>query len=226
MREGSTEMRTLAVSTFLTLDGVMQAPGGPEEDPTGGFTHGGWSVNYWDDHMGEVMGEALSRPFDLLLGRKTYEIFAAHWPHASDEAGGAVLNNARKYVASRTLDAVEWQNSTLLEGDVAEAVARLKEDDGPEIQVHGSGNLVQTLLEHDLVDEFRLWIFPVVLGTGKRLFADGAIPRGLKLADSETSTTGVLMTTYESAGEVEYGSFALEEPTQAELDRREQLRKG
>ena len=184
MREGSTEMRTLAVSTFLTLDGVMQAPGGPEEDPTGGFTHGGWSVNYWDDHMGEVMGEALSRPFDLLLGRKTYEIFAAHWPHASDEAGGAVLNNARKYVASRTLDAVEWQNSTLLEGDVAEAVARLKEDDGPEIQ------------------------------------------RGLKLADSETSTTGVLMTTYERAGEVEYGSFALEEPTQAELDRREQLRKG
>ena len=137
-----------------------------------------------------------------------------------------MLNNARKYVASRTLDALEWQNSTLLEGDVAEAVARLKEDDGPEIQVHGSGNLVQTLLEHDLVDEFRLWIFPVVLGTGKRLFADGAIPRGLKLADSETSTTGVLMTTYERAGEVEYGSFALEEPTQAELDRREQLRKG
>jgi dihydrofolate reductase len=216
-------MRTLAVNTFLTLDGVMQAPGGPEEDPTGGFTHGGWSVNYWDDRMGQVMGEAFGRPFDLLLGRKTYEIFAAHWPHAIDEPGADVLNSATKYVASRTLDAVEWQNSNLLEGDVAEAIARLKDQDGPEIQVHGSGNLIQTLLEHDLVDEYRLWIFPVVLGTGKRLFADGAIPSGLKLIDSKTSTTGVLIATYVRGGAVEYGSFALEEPTEAEVERRQRL---
>ncbi len=216
-------MRKLVVSTFLTLDGVMQAPGGPEEDPTEGFTHGGWSVNYWDDLMGQAMGEAMSRPFDLLLGRKTYEIFAAHWPHATDEPGADVLNSATKYVASRTLDAAEWQNSILLEGDVAEAVARLKEEDGPEIQVHGSGNLIQTLLEHDLVDEYRLWIFPVVLGAGKRLFADGAIPSGLKLVDSKSSTTGVLIATYERGGAVEYGSFALEEPTEAELQRRQRL---
>ena len=216
-------MRKLVVSTFLTLDGVMQAPGGPEEDPTGGFTHGGWSVNYWDDLMGQVMGEATSRPFDLLLGRKTYEIFAAHWPHASEEQGADIFNRATKHDASRTLDAVEWHNSTLLEGDAAEAVARLKGEEGPEIQVHGSGNLIQTLLAHDLVDELRLWIFPVVLGTGARLFADGAVPRGLKLVDAKTSTTGVLMTTYERAGEVEYGSFALEEPTEAELERREHV---
>ena len=201
-------MRKLIVSTFLTLDGVMQAPGGPEEDPVGGFPHGGWSVNYWDDAMGQAMGEAMSRPFDLLLGRKTYEIFAAHWPH-SDEPGADVLNSARKYVASRTLDSVEWQNSLLLEGDAAEAVARLKGEDGPEIQVHGSGNLIQTLLERDLVDEFRLMTYPLVLGTGKRLFGDGAIPRGLRLLDCKTSTTGVLIASYERAGDVEYGSFAL-----------------
>lgn len=203
-------MRKLAVSTFLTLDGVMQAPGGPEEDPTGGFAHGGWSVHYWDEMMGEVMGEATSRSFAMVLGRKTYEIFAAHWPHASAEEGADVFNDARKYVASRTLDTVEWQNSTLLEGDAADAVARLKGEDGPELQVHGSGDLLQTLLRHDLVDECRLWFFPVVLGTGRRLFADGAIPVWLRLVDSRTSTTGVLMTRYERAGEVPYGSFALE----------------
>jgi dihydrofolate reductase len=216
-------MRRLTVNTFLTLDGVMQAPGGPEEDPAGGFTHGGWSVNYWDGVMGEVMGEAFTRPFDLLLGRKTYEIFAAHWPHARDEPGAEQLNSATKYVASRTLEAVEWENSILLEGDAADAVAQLKEQDGPEIQVHGSSNLIQTLLEHDLVDEYRLWTFPVVLGTGKRLFADGAIPRGLKLVDSKVSTTGVVIATYERGGEVEYGSFALEEPTEAEIERRQRL---
>jgi len=216
-------MRKLVVNTFLTLDGVMQAPGGPEEDPSGGFAHGGWSVTYWDDLMGARMGEAMSIPFDLLLGRKTYEIFAAHWPHAADDSGAAELNAATKYVASRTLDRVEWQNSTLIEGDVADAVARLKSEDGAEIQVHGSSNLIQTLLEHDLVDEFRLWLFPLVLGQGKRLFADGAVPRGLRLVDSTTSTTGVVIATYEPAGEVEYGSFALEEPTEAEVERRRQL---
>jgi dihydrofolate reductase len=216
-------MRKLVVSTFLTLDGVMQAPGGPEEDPTGGFTHGGWSVNYWDDSMGRQMDEAVREPFDLLLGRKTYEIFAAHWPHVSGDPMADALNSATKYVASNTLDSVEWQNSNLIGGDVAEQVARLKEEPGPEIQVHGSWNLIQTLLKHDLVDEFRLMIFPLVLGSGKRLFADGTIPAGLKVTDSSTSTTGVVMSTYERAGEVDYGSFALEEPTDAEVERRRQL---
>ena len=218
-------MPKLVVNTFLTVDGVMQAPGGPEEDPTGGFTHGGWSFPYWDEAMGEEMGEFMGKPFDLLLGRKTYEIFAAHWPHSTDP-GADALNNATKHVASRTLDAVEWSNSKLIEGDVAEEVAKLKEGEGPEIQVHGSADLIQTLLEHDLVDELRLWFFPVVLGSGKRLFADGAIPAGLKLVDSKAYSTGVLMTTYERAGDVEYGSFAMEEPTEAELERREEIAKG
>jgi dihydrofolate reductase len=216
-------MSALVVSTFLTLDGVMQAPGGPEEDPTGGFTHGGWSVNYWDDVMGQQMGEALSKPFDLLLGRKTYEIFAAHWPHVTDDQGAEKLNSATKYVASTTLDNVEWSNSTLIKGDVPEQVARLKEEAGPEIQVHGSWNLIQTLLKNDLVDEYRLWTFPLVLGSGKRIFGDGTIPAGLKLVDSRTSTTGVLMATYERGGEREYGSFALDEPTEAEVERRRRL---
>ena len=164
-------MRILAVNTFMTLDGVMQAPGGPEEDPSGDFKHGGWSVNYWDGEMGATMGKAMSVPFDLLLGRKTYEIFAAHWPYAGDDPAAKVLNEARKHVASRTLKNVTWQNSKLLEGDVAAAVADLKKADGPEIQVHGSANLIQTLLRASLIDEFRLWVFPLVLGQGKRLFA-------------------------------------------------------
>ena len=197
-------MRTLAVSTFLTLDGAMQAPGGPEEDPSGGFAHGGWSVPYWDDAMGERMGELMGRPFDLLLGRKTYEIFAAHWPNARDALGADVLNSATKHVASRTLDRVEWENSSLLDGDAGEAVARLKEQDGPEIQVHGSSDLVQTLLRHDLVDELRLMVFPIVLGEGKRLFGEGTVPRAFEVVVSDTSTTGVVMATYRRAGEVEY----------------------
>jgi dihydrofolate reductase len=209
-QKGGGQMRKLTVNTFLTVDGVMQAPGGPEEDPNGGFTHGGWSVNYWDEAMGQNMGEFMGKPFDLLLGRKTYEIFAAHWPHITDDPAADALNSATKHVASRTLDDVEWANSILIEGDVAEYVAKLEEGDGPEIQVHGSGDLIQTLLEHDLVDELRLWIFPLVLGSGKRLFADGAVPAGLKLVDSKMFSTGVLMTTYERGGDIEYGSFALE----------------
>ena len=150
-------MRKLVVNTFTTLDGVMQAPGGPEEDPTGGFEHGGWSAGYWDEAMGQWMGDFMGAPFDLLLGRKTYEIFAAHWPHAQDEPGAEQLNAATKYVASRTLNSVDWENSQLLEGDVADAIARLKEQEGPALQVHGSSNLIQTLLRHDLIDEFRVW---------------------------------------------------------------------
>jgi dihydrofolate reductase len=213
-------MRPLVVNTFVTLDGVMQAPGGPEEDPTGDFTHGGWSAGYWDEAMGARMGELMDAPFDLLLGRKTYEIFAAHWPHVPDEPYAEQLNSARKYVASRTLDRVEWNNSTLLEGDVADAVARIKQEEGPEIQVHGSSDLIQTLLEHNLIDEFRLMIFPVVLGTGKRIFGDSTAPAGLELTDSATSSTGVVMATYKRAGDIRYGSFALEEPTEEERERR------
>jgi dihydrofolate reductase len=216
-------MRKLSVNTFITLDGVMQAPGGPEEDPSGGFEHGGWSVNYWDEMMGQVMDEATNKPFDLLLGRKTYEIFAAYWPHSTDEAQKSMadkLNNSRKYVASRTLQSVDWQNSTLLQGDVGEAVAKLKEESGPEILVMGSANLIQALLKHDLVDEFGVWVFPVVLGAGKRLFGDGTIPGNMKLAQSQTSTTGVVIARYERAGPVKYGSFAMEEPTEAEAERR------
>ena len=203
-------MRKLIVSTFLTLEGVMQAPGGPEEDDSGGFAHGGWSVNYWDDRMGEVMGAAMSVPFDLVLGRKTYDIFAAYWPHASEEQGAKPLNDATKHVASRSRPTLEWRNSVLIEGDAAEGIAALKEQDGPELQVHGSGNLVQTLLRHGLVDEYRLWFFPVVIGSGKRLFADGTVPAALRLVDSQVSTTGVVMGRYEPAGEIVTGSFALD----------------
>jgi dihydrofolate reductase len=201
-------MRKLIVSTFLTLDGVMQAPGGPGEDDDGGFAYGGWSVNYWDERMGEVMGEATSRPFAMVLGRKTYDIMAAYWPNAPAEEGGRVFNEATKYVASRSRPALEWSNSVLIEPDAAAGLAALKAEDGPELQVHGSSNLIQTLLRHNLIDEYRLWIFPVVIGSGKRLFADGAIPGGLRLVDSTVSTTGVVIGTYEPAGEIVPGSFA------------------
>ncbi len=203
-------MRKLIVSTFVSLDGVMQAPGGPGEDDSGGFAHGGWSVNYWDEQMGQIMDEALSRPFAMVLGRTTYEIMAAHWPHAPEEAGGRPLNEAIKYVASRGRPTLVWNNSVLIEGDAAEGVAALKEEEGPELQVHGSANLIQTLLRNDLVDEYRLWVFPLVIGSGKRLFAGGTIPSGLKLVDSTVSTTGVVIGTYEPAGEIVTGSFALD----------------
>src|SRR3712207_5747115 len=183
-------MRKLIVSTFLTLDGVMQAPGGPAEDDSGGFAHGGWSVNYWDEQMGQVMGEAMSTPFDLVLGRKTYDIFAAHWPHASEEAGAKPLNDATKYVASRSRPTLEWSNSVLTEGDAAKGIGGLKKEDGPELQVHGSGDLSQTLLRHNFVDQYRLLVFPLVIGSGNRLFSEGTIPAGLKLVDSKVSTTG------------------------------------
>ena len=216
-------MRKLTVNTFLTLDGVMQAPGGPEEDPSGGFALGGWSANYWDDLMGAVMGEAMSTPFDLVLGRKTYEIFAAHWPHVTDDPAAKRLNDATKYVASRTLRSLDWSNSILIEGDAGEGIAALKRQQGPELQVHGSSNLIQTLLRHNLIDEFRLWTFPLVVGSGKRLFSDGTMPAALKLTDSKVSTTGVVISTYEPAGEVVPGSFALDEPTDAEVERRRKL---
>jgi len=202
------KMRQLIVTTFVTLDGVMQAPGGPGEDDSGGFAHGGWSVNYWDDLMGQVMDEATSRPFAMVLGRKTYDIMAAYWPTAPEETGAKTFNDAPKYVASRSRPMLEWSNSVLIEGDAADGIAARKKEDGPELQVHGSGNLIQTLVRHGLVDRYRLWVFPVVIGSGKRLFSEGTIPSALRLVDSKVSTTGVVIGTYEPAGEIVTGSFA------------------
>ena len=203
-------MRKLMVTTFVSLDGVMQAPGGPEEDESDGFAWGGWSVNYWDDTMGSYMGDLLSRPFDLLLGRRTYDIFASYWPTAPEEAGGKPLNDATKYVASRSRPTLDWGPAVLLDGDAAERVTELKRGEGPELQVHGSGNLVQTLVRAGLVDEFRLWTFPVLVGSGRRLFAEGTVPAGLRLVDTTVSTTGVVIGTYEPAGELVTGTFAPE----------------
>jgi len=221
-------MRKLVVLSFITLDGVMQAPGGPEEDPTGGFKHGGWVAGYFDDFLGKVMVEQMSQPFDLLLGRKTYEIFAAHWPYVKtkEDPIAAGINNARKYVASKTMVKLDWTNSELIKGDVAKEVKKLKEQDGPEIQVHGSGDFIQTLLKHDLVDALWLKIFPIVLGSGKRLFAGGTIPVAFKLLENEVSPNGVIVAKYMRSGEVKTGSFALEVPTEAELARRKGLKEG
>jgi dihydrofolate reductase len=220
-------MRKLVSNTFVTLDGVMQAPGGPEEDPSGGFRHGGWAgPPYWDEKMGKNMDEFVSKPFDLLLGRKTYEIFAAYWPFAEDDPENSSmakkLNGATKYVASKTLDKADWPTSHIIR-DVAKDVAQLKQGDGPPIQVHGSADLLQTLIKHDLIDEYRVWTFPVVVGPGKRLFGDGAHGAGLTAVGTETSSTGVVFTTYRPAGEIKYGTFATEEPSQEEVDRREKM---
>jgi dihydrofolate reductase len=213
-------MRKLAVNTMMSLDGVMQSPGGPDEDPTGGFRFGGWGVNYFDEEMMGLIAE--SGPYELLLGRGTYEIFAAHWPYTEGPIADQ-LNSTRKHVASTTLHELDWDNSTVIEGDVAEYVADLKSQDGREIQVHGSPGLVQTLLEHDLIDEYRMWVFPVVLGEGKRFFGEGTVPFALELVDSRVFKTGVTMSTYRRAGEIKPGSFEFEEPTEAELDRRRRL---
>lgn len=199
-------MRELVVLSFVTLDGVMQAPGGPDEDPSG-FELGGWSVGYWDEDMNKAMGESMAPPFDLVLGRRTYEIFAAFWPDA-DQPGADLLNNATKHVASTTLSELDWENSKLIEGDVPEGIRALKEEDGAELQVHGSANLIQTLIEHELVDEFRLKIFPLVLGKGKRLFDGGTVPEGLELTSSVTTAGGVIAATYRTGREINYGSFA------------------
>ncbi|MGN9843285.1 dihydrofolate reductase family protein [Nonomuraea sp. H19] len=205
------DMRKLMVTMFVSLDGVMQGPGGPDEDRDGGFEHGGWVVPHLDPHLFQLMAALTDRGGALLLGRKTYDIFAAAWPLAkAGDPVGAKLNSMPKYVASRTLDTVTWQNSTLLKGDAAAAVAELKQEEGGEIQVHGSGTLVQTLIEHDLVDEFHLLVCPVLIGSGKRLFAEGTVPAGLELVSSMTSRTGVVVSTYERAGKLGYGAIGPE----------------
>ena len=204
-------MRTLVVTTFLTMDGVMQAPGGPGEDPSGGFGYEGWLVPHFDEAMGAQMEEWFTGAEDFLLGRGTYDIFYASWPKMiSDDAVSQGLNFRTKYVASRSLTSVEWDTARLIEGDVGDAVRKLKAEDGGELQVHGSAGLVQTLLKEDLVDELRLIVFPVVLGEGKRLFGDGAVPRTWRLTTNSATSTGALILSYERAGEVETGAMGPE----------------
>ena len=200
-------MRKLIVLSFLTLDGVVQGDGGPEEDPSSGFTYGRWSIPLFDDFLDQTMVEQLSRPFDLVLGRKTYELLAAYWPYQKTDGNpiAAGINHAQKYVASRTLLELDWSNSTLIQGDVVLEIQKLKQQDGPELQVHGSANLIQTLLKHDLVDELWLRIFPITLGMGKRLFADGTIAAALR--EAKASPRGVIVASYERAGVVQTGSF-------------------
>lgn len=220
-------MREIAVTAFVTLDGVMQGPGGPEEDRSGGFEHGGWSVAAWDDVMVRSMGEAMAGECDYLLGRKTYEIFAAHWPYVTDpdeKVMGDKLTAATKYTVSTTMQSADWANTVLIDatGDaLADRIRGLKAEDGPELLTQGSAQLVRFLSAHGLVDEYRLWIYPVVLGRGKRWFDDDLAPAGLELVDLERSSTGVLLARYRRTGAVPTGSFAMENPTDAELARRE-----
>jgi len=199
-------MRKIVILSFISLDGVMQAVGTPEEDTSGGFEYGGWTVPYADEFMNEVMREQMTKPFELLLGRRTFEIFAYYWPKNEDKWPG--INTVTKYVASNSLTKHEWNNSVFLKGDVANEIKKLKEQDGPDLQVYGSGNLIQTLLKHDLVDELWLKIFPITLGKGKKLFTEGTIPAGWKLIDSKVSPQGVIVANYRREGEVKTGSFA------------------
>lgn len=204
-------MSKLTLTTFLTLDGVMQAPGGPGEDESGGFAHGGWLVPHADADMGRFMNEVFDRADAFLLGRRTYEIFAAHWPRVTDPADlvAGLLNRLPKYVATKTLSKADWNQTTLIR-DVVKEVPALKIKYPRELQVHGSSGLAQTLIEHDLVDEYHLLFFPVVLGSGKRLFGTGAVPAALKLVSTRTTSTGVVISTYARAGRPGYGSFALD----------------
>jgi dihydrofolate reductase len=216
-------MRKLIINTFVTLDGVMQAPGGPEEDPTGNFKYGGWSFNYWDEMMGKTMDKFMSKPFELLLGRRTYEIFAAHWPYMKDDPTADKFNATKKYVVSNTLSKLNWNNSHLIKNDVTQEINKLKGQNGPQLQVHGSSNLIKTLANENLVDLFNIWTFPVTVGKGKQLFGDGTSALDLKLIDVNSSSTGVIIATYQFNGELKTGSFALENETEEELARRKKL---
>ncbi|RRH95263.1 dihydrofolate reductase [Mesorhizobium tamadayense] len=212
-------MRKIIAATFVSLDGVMQAPGAPEEDPAGGFKFGGWTFHYFDEVAGAAMDELFSKPFALLLGRRTYDIFAAYWPYQKDPIADA-FNPATKYVATHRPDSLTWQNTQSLGPDVVARLRQLQQEDGPDLLIQGSGNLIQTLLANGLIDEIRLMIFPLLLGKGKRLFGDDAMPAAFKLIKSQASSTGVIMATYERGGEIKTGSFATEQPSEAELERR------
>jgi dihydrofolate reductase len=227
-------MRKVLAAVFVSLDGVMQAPGGPEEDPTGGFKHGGWTQPYFDDVAGAAIAEGFTKPFDLLLGRFTYDVFAAYWPYSPtdpsqagyDEGSAQIakaFNACTKYVATHHPDGLSWKNTQWLGRDAVAGVRELKKNDGPTLLIQGSSELIQQLLKADLIDQLQVLIFPLVLGKGKKLFGDGTIPAGLKLTKSTTSPNGVLIANYERAGEVKTGSFALQQPTAAELERRKKL---
>jgi dihydrofolate reductase len=218
-------MRKIVVGVFVSLDGVMQGPGGPEEDTSGDFELGGWTVKHFDDFVGATLGETFSAPFDLLLGRRTYDIFAAHWPRVAsdpvaagvDEGEGALARTfdaVTKYVATHFPNTLKWQNSEALGADIVARLRELKQTDGPILLVQGSSDLIQTLLANDLVDEFRLLIFPVVLGKGKRLFGSGTAPAAFKVTKSATSPNGVLAVTHKRAGNIQIGSFALPAPSE------------
>jgi dihydrofolate reductase len=199
-------MRKIITTTFVTLDGVMQAPGGPEEDTTGGFAHGGWSMNYWDEIGGKVMTGFMNIPFELLLGKVTYDIFAAYWPDAkTDLLIAKKFNGTKKYVVSNKPFDPSWHNSVCITGDVVEQIKKLKEQSGPDLWVHGSGNLIQTLLKHHLIDRMHIWTVPVTVGGGKRLFAEGTQAEAFKVIESITSTTGVIITAYEPIGALKTG---------------------
>ena len=217
-------MRKLIASAFVSLDGVMQAPGGPEEDPSGGFRFGGWTVPYWEDDevLGEAMSQLFSSPFALLLGRRTYEIFAAYWPHQQGDIADP-FNAATKYVATSSNAPLAWAGSVALHGDIPAEVARLKEEDGPNLLIQGSSLLLRSLLAQRLVDELTLLSFPVLLGTGKRWHGDDAAPCALELFDSAISTNGIMIGRYRPAGEVRTATFGADEPSEAELARREKM---
>ncbi|MDA8140645.1 MAG: dihydrofolate reductase family protein [Desulfobacteraceae bacterium] len=220
-------MRKLIASTFVSLDGTMQAPGGPEEDPTGGFALGGWMFGYADESMDISASGFNGKDRELVLGRRTYEIFEAYWPYQPDDNPIAkTLNAAKKHVASRTLKVLRWNNSTLLHGDVVSAITALKAQPGLDLQMIGSGHLIQTLQAASLIDEYNVWTFPVVLGRGKRLFSETAKPSALRLVRSQVSTTGVVMSTYALDGDIQPGSFAGAEPSEKELARRKKMADG
>ncbi|MDP9809103.1 dihydrofolate reductase [Rhizobium tibeticum] len=218
-------MRKIITGAFASLDGVMQAPGGPHEDPIGGFKYGGWAAPYFDEAMGEAVSEMFANPFDLLLGRKTYDIFAAHWPYvAADDPIGPLFDRITKYVATRNPNLkLSWQNSQVLGHDVVGVLKALKSSDGPDLLTQGSTDFLQTLFQNDLVDELHISFFPVVLGKGKRLFGDGAFPGALKLVSSKVSGSGVTVNKYVRSGDIVTGSFEFEQPTAAELERRRKL---
>lgn len=216
-------MRKIIAITHVTLDGVMQSPGGPEEDPSGGFTQGGWIVPFWGETLDQALGEIMSGAFDMLLGRRTYEIFAAYWPYAGDNPIAKAFTKAAKYVVTNSLDRFDWVNTHRVGGDAVDEIRRLKASDGPELHVWGSGELLQTLIAAELLDEFRIWVFPLVLGEGKRLFEDGVPPQGLVLAGSRSTPDGVLFNTYRPAGPLPRRPLHPDNPSEAELARRKKL---
>jgi dihydrofolate reductase len=221
-----TPMRKIIAAAFTSLDGVMQAPGGPTEDPTKGFTLGGWLPNYWDGAVDKFMGEMFARPFDLLLGRKTYEIFAAHWPFVDkDDPIGKLFDGITKYVATRSGDEFTWVNSVALRGDAAGEIAKLKQGEGPDLLTQGSSVLLQTLMAHDLIDEYRLLTFPVILGAGKRFFGPDSKPGALSLVSSSVSGTGVILSNYRRAGDIKTGSFQMQAPSPAEAARQARMKR-